>query len=135
MLRADTSPTTPPDSRPYYYRVRKSWEDKSSQIAACVILQNAKNIADLNEGYSVFDEDGKCVYGLAMEQQTFTPYPVRITIPDLNYRHGPNTSYPSWGYIPVGVYTIVDEQDGWGLLKAYAQNRNGWIKLSYAQKL
>jgi hypothetical protein len=29
----------------------------------------------------------------------------------------------------------VDEQDGWGLLKAYADQRNGWIKLSYTTKL
>jgi hypothetical protein len=33
------------------------------------------------------------------------------------------------------VYTIVDEQDGWGLLKAYAEKRNGWISLAYAKKL
>ena len=51
------------------------------------------------------------------------------------YRKGPSTSYDSYGYIEPGVYTIVDEQDGWGLLKAYAQNRNGWIKLSYTTKL
>jgi hypothetical protein len=33
------------------------------------------------------------------------------------------------------VYTIVDEQDGWGLLKAYAEKRNGWVKLSYTEKV
>lgn len=37
--------------------------------------------------------------------------------------------------IPVGIYTIVDEQDGWGLLKAYAEGRNSWIKLSYTEKV
>ena len=132
---AVTSQSSTPVSTTKYYRVRKSWSEKSSQIAACVILQNAKNIADLNEGYSVYDEDGKCVYGPALEGETFTPYLVKVSIPDLNYRKGPSTSYASWGYIPVGVYTIVDEQDGWGLLKAYASERDGWIKLNYAQKL
>lgn len=37
--------------------------------------------------------------------------------------------------IEPGAYTIVDEQDGWGLLKAYAEKRNGWIKLSYTSKV
>jgi hypothetical protein len=41
----------------------------------------------------------------------------------------------AYGYIPVGVYTIVDEQDGWGLLKAYADQRNGWISLAYTKRL
>ena len=41
----------------------------------------------------------------------------------------------SYGYIEPGVYTIVDEQDGWGLLKAYAEKRNGWVKLSYTGKV
>lgn len=63
------------------------------------------------------------------------PYLVRISISDLNYRKGPGTFYASYGYIEPGVYTIVDEQDGWGLLKAYADKRNGWIKLSYTEKV
>jgi hypothetical protein len=38
------------------------------------------------------------------------------------------------------VFTIVEEASGagatkWGLLKAYKQNRNGWISLDYAAKL
>ena len=45
-----------------YYRVRKSWEDRNSQIGAFTIFQNAKNMADLNPGYAVFDEDGKQMY-------------------------------------------------------------------------
>jgi hypothetical protein len=69
------------------------------------------------------------------EKSSEYPYLVRITIPDLNYRKGPSTSYDSYGYIEPGVYTIVDEQDGWGLLKAYADKRNGWVKLSYTTKL
>ena len=59
----------------------------------------------------------------------------KVSISDLNYRKGPSTSYDSYDYIPVGVYTIVDEQDGWGLLKTYADQRNGWIRLSYTTKL
>ena len=60
---------------------------------------------------------------------------MRISISDLNYRKGPSTSYESYGYIEPGVYTIVDEKDGWGLLKSYADKRNGWIKLSYTERV
>jgi hypothetical protein len=69
------------------------------------------------------------------EKATEFPYLVRITISDLNYRKGPSTSSASYGYIEPGVYTSVDEQDGWGLLKAYAEKRNGWVKLSYTEKV
>ena len=129
-----TQPTTPtPVSTTKYYRVRKSWSDKSSQIGAFTILQNARNCVDANPGYAAFDDNGNQVYPVV--QSTFTPYLVKVSITDLNYRKGPSTTYASYGYIPVGVYTIVDEQDGWGLLKAYADKRNGWISLAYAKRI
>ena len=126
-----TSTTPTPVSSTKYYRVRKSWAEKSSQIGAFTVFQNAKNCVDANPGYATFDDNGNQLY----PETAFASYLVRITISDLNYRKGPSTSYDSYGYIEPGVYTIVDEQDGWGLLKAYAQNRNGWIKLSYTTKL
>ncbi len=127
------TPETPVQPTTKYYRVRKSWAEKSSQIGAFTVFQNAKNCVDANPGYAAFDDDGNQVY--PETQKAFTPYLVRITISNLNYRKGPSTAYDSYGYIEPGVYTIVDVQDGWGLLKAYAQNRNGWIKLSYTTKL
>lgn len=42
------------------YRVRKTWEDAKSQIGAYKSLDNAK--AACKDGYSVFDENGNCVY-------------------------------------------------------------------------
>lgn len=44
------------------YRVRKSWDDTGSQLGAFEILSNAKVLADDNEGYKVFDSDGKQIY-------------------------------------------------------------------------
>lgn len=60
---------------------------------------------------------------------------VRITARSgLNVRSGPGTGY---GVVKTlaygGAYTIVEEQDGWGLLKAYADRRNGWICLAYTE--
>lgn len=45
-----------------FYRVRKCWDDKDSQIGAFTVLTNAKKCADKNEGYFVYDNDGNQVY-------------------------------------------------------------------------
>lgn len=50
-----------PDTKPIY-RVRKSWTDVTSQLNAYYNLELAKEDADNHPGYSVYDEDGKCVY-------------------------------------------------------------------------
>jgi len=45
-----------------YYRVRKTWPDKKSQLGAYRILSNAKRKADSNPGYFVFTDDGTPLY-------------------------------------------------------------------------
>lgn len=51
------------------YRVRKDWNDASSQIGAYSVLDNAKNNCPI--GYSVFDSNGKVVF--SNNQQINTP--------------------------------------------------------------
>lgn len=65
----------------------------------------------------------------------FESYKVRVVVTNLNIRSGPSTNHRSLGHVEPGVYTIVDEKDGWGLLKAYSANRNGWIYLRYANRV
>ena len=48
-----------------YYRIRKSWEDSKSQIGAYKSLENAKK--DWEEGYIIFDWNGKQVYPVITE--------------------------------------------------------------------
>ena len=127
-----------------YYRVRKTWADKKSQLGAYRVLSNAKAKVDENSGYSVFDNDGNVVYApsaakteTSTETVPFEPYRVRIRINNLNIRKGPGTNYGKTDqYTGVGVFTIVTESDGtgaskWGKLKSGA----GWISLDYATKL
>ena len=65
----------------------------------------------------------------------FQPYLVKVAVNALNIRSGPGTKYAKVGCIKTyGIYTIVEEQDGWGLLKSYQKNKDGWIKLSYTEK-
>ena len=47
---------------PVYYRVRKTWEDKASQLGAFRVLLYAKQCADKNPGYAVFNESGIQIY-------------------------------------------------------------------------
>ena len=72
-----------------------------------------------------------------MESLTLSaPYMVRVSIPDLNIRRGPGTDFPKTGkFTGVGVFNIVEEKDGWGLLKAYQEKRNGWISLAFTTRM
>lgn len=75
--------------------------------------------------------DAKAAVTGSTTAPVFTPYLVNIDVAVLNVRKGPYTSYPITTQVRKGgVYTIVDEQDGWGKLKSGA----GWIYLGYTSK-
>ena len=100
---------------------------------------NAKECADKNPGYSVFDVNGVNIYTpkTTAPAALDVPFLVRITITDLNIRKGPGTDYDRTQFIPVGVYTILEVKSGkgstagWGRLKSGA----GWISLDYATRI
>ena len=59
-------------------------------------------------------------------------YKVKVTVDALNIRKGPGTKYGTNGVIRNGgVYTIVQEDNGWGKLASGA----GWISLKYTKKI
>ena len=69
-------------------------------------------------------------------------YTVRVRITDLNIRKGHGTDYVNYSEpIPRGTYTIVEEcsglgsTKGWGLLKSYKNERNGWISLDFVERV
>lgn len=128
---SDTSQTvTATTNTDNLYRVRKSWSDSKSQIGAYKSLDSAKSVADKNNGYYVFDGKGNIVY-----PKTESSYMVKITADVLNVRQGAGTSYPVVNTVKQNeVYTIVEESNGWGLLKAYRKDRNGWISLNYTER-
>ena len=62
----------------------------------------------------------------------FEPYKVKVSVNTLNYRSGPGTQYKVNGQIKKNqVYTIIEENNGWGKLKSGA----GWISLGYVKKV
>ncbi len=123
------------------YRVRKTWEDTKSQKGAFVNLENAKRCADKYK-LTVYDEYGKAVYssnGAAGDNGD--SFKVRVTVPDLRIRKGAGIDNPYWKgkYTGEGVFTIVETKTGkgstkgWGLLKSYEKERNGWISLDFCE--
>ena len=119
-----------------WYRVRKSWQNAASQKGAFHDLTYAKQCADANPGYVVFDPAGKAVYPVT--QTSSVPYAVRVSINDLNIRKGPGTNYAKTGqYTGKGVFTIVAEsagagsKKGWGKLKSGA----GWVSLDFCTRV
>ena len=109
------------------YRVRKSWSDANSQIGAFTNLDNAKQLVNKNPNYYVFNSSGKLVYPVQEKR-------VKITASLLNVRKSADMNSKVVTTVPKNmVYTIVEEQDGWGLLKSYQKKRDGWISLKYTQ--
>lgn len=67
----------------------------------------------------------------AQQNTSSTNYTVKITADVLNVRSGPGVENGINTSVKKGeVYTIVEENNGWGKLKSGA----GWIKLSYTTK-
>ena len=119
------------------YRVRKTWKDVKSQKGAFYDLSNAKKCADKNNGYSVFDENGKAVYTSKAMNST-SSFKVQISISDLNIRKGPGTNYATTGkFTGKGVFTIVETKQGTGSAKGWGKLKSGagWISLDYATKI
>ena len=65
-----------------------------------------------------------------IEKEGFKAYTARVTANVLNVRSGPGTGYKVVTTVKKNeVYTIVEEKNGWGLLKS----RAGWISLKYVK--
>ena len=120
----------PYDGKPaQFYRVRKTWQNASSQIGAYSILANAKAAADkAGSAYGVFDWNGKEVYRPSGPK---VPYLARVKS-ETEIRKGPGTGYgKARRKCPVGIFTIVEVKGDWGRLKSGA----GWIQLSKTEKI
>lgn len=60
-----------------------------------------------------------------------TPYKISTKGKSINVMKGPGSSYALVKTVSKGVYTIVEEQNGWGKLKSGM----GWIDLSLVEKM
>lgn len=86
--------------------------------------------------------DGICGPKTWAALESFKPsnnqsYTAKVTARSgLNVRKEPNTRSKIVNTLVYnGVYTIVEEQNGFGLLKSYSSGRNGWVSLQYMKRL
>lgn len=107
------------------------------EVAAEVVAGKWGNGQDRTDRLSNAGYDPKVVQNrvnqlLFTGGATNTPYQIMITAPALNVRVGPSTSEKVVKTLvnDKNVYTIVEENDGWGKLKSGL----GWVLLSHTAK-
>lgn len=76
-----TYEAVPVEEPEHWYRIRKSWDDPASQIAANKNLEQIK--AGCPEGYSVFDWNGNCVYYNGGGEFVTEAYPLEKFVRDI----------------------------------------------------
>lgn len=115
--------------------IKKNWYVKSDPTGDRVVLSKSE------DGKNNINSPVNAKYLKLVKPKSDVPYKVYVSIDDLNIRKGPGTNYGKSGVTGIGVFTIVEVQNGtgsnsgWGLLKAYQKNRNGWISLDYCKKV
>lgn len=131
---SQTSRPTPGTSN-QLYRIRKSWNDASSQLGAYSSLDRAKKAWKV--GYYVFDINGNVVYPIPFDSSSSNikqkTYQVKL-LDNLNIRKTPNGAIVQQNGAKKGyVYTIVETQGTWGRL----MSGSGWISVSdkYVKKV
>ena len=108
---ADPTPAPSP-SKTYWYRVRKSWENASSQIGAYSNYENAVNACKkAGPEYKVFDEEGKALYpDTQVTKYSFTVGQEVKLVPGSKYSSG--QPIPSWLFDKEKLYVRKDNGDG-----------------------
>lgn len=115
-------PSAPATEEKIIYRVRKTWEDKASQIGAYAVLDNA--IKACPAGYSVYDPEGRDVYsvkgGSITPAESYDPakkgkYAVTARA-GLHLRTGPSTMAGSLEVMPEAAR-----------VRCYGYYTKGWL--------
>ena len=141
-----SAPTSIPQGYTIYYAAVKMGEDSPSihKYSTALPAQTEQDIYSIYyflKGDSTHLDSKLTVFNVEIKEPkqqqpiSSTSFVVRINTDELNVRTGPGVNYPVVTALKEGgAYTIVEEQNGWGLLKAYQKNRNGWINLSYTKR-
>jgi N-acetylmuramoyl-L-alanine amidase CwlA len=88
------------------YRVRKEWKDVASQIGAFKDLASAKDMADKNKGFEVYDKDGKVAYTPKVEA---SKTPVKEPVKPVTPKPTPKPPVKPKAVLPKGVFKQGDK--------------------------
>lgn len=93
-IQGKATTTETKEEKKSLFRVRKTWEDAKSQLGAYSTFEAAKKACP--EGYSVFDENGKCLYtNKKTETKTEVKPAIKTEKIDVTYR-----TYTSGRWLP-----------------------------------
>ena len=115
--------------------LRKKWYVKADVKGDRVIIDKSE------DGKNAINSPVNAKYLKLVQVKSDVPYLVYVPVNNLSIRKGPGTTHDKNGVTGIGVFTIVEVQNGvgsntgWGLLKGYQKNRNGWISLDYCKKV
>lgn len=115
--------------------MKQRWYVKADPTGDRVVINKSE------DGKYAINSPVNAKYLKIVKPKTNLPYLVHVSIDYLNIRKGPGTNYDKVGQTGIGVFTIVEIQNGpgsnsgWGLLKAYKKNKDGWISLDYCKKV
>lgn len=133
--------TVQPVQEKKYYRVRKTWENTKSQIGAYEILDNAKKAADQNQGYYVFDSDGKLVYPISkpklvpiIDNKKETKLAIGDTIKLLTNTYYNGKKIPAWVHKQILYYRGEDNR-GWKFSTKKAGAVTGVVKAGMLERI
>lgn len=115
--------------------LKKNWYVKADPAGDRVVINKSE------DGKNAINSAVHAKYLKVVCPKSDVPYLAYVSINNLSIRKGPGTNFDKTGVTGVGVFTIVEVQNGtgsntgWGLLKSYQKNRNGWISLDYCKKV
>ena len=115
--------------------IKKNWYVKSDPAGDRVVLGKSE------DGKNNINSPVNAKWLKVVSAKSDVPYLAYVAIKNLAIRKGPGTNFDKTGVTDSGVFTIVEVQNGvgsnagWGLLKSYQKNRNGWISLDYCKKV
>ena len=116
---------------------------KTVKEATSIVMKEYEKPADQSESALMSRVNyAQTFYNKFVSGNTNTPFIVKVSVPNLNIRKGPGSDQPLTGKVTgMGSFTIVEiaagkgSTIGWGLLKSYSQNRDGWISLDYVERV
>ena len=114
------------------YRVRKSWANTKSQIGAFSTLKNAKDMADKNKGYYVFDGGGKKVYTPASSSAPVSKNTVTVKGKTTYIRAEGHCKAKGLKAVAVGTKLTWKKDDtyGWSYVTTTDGKVSGWLQNS-----
>lgn len=141
----EMKPTTSYPKTPFKVKtlVRTSYYEKPSKEEKILgkISKGTYTIVEVSNGFGKLKsgkgwiwiaDPTKCKILDTVNPSSFKRYSVKVDIDDLKIRKGPGSKYEWTGlYTGKGVFTIIDEKNGWGKLKS----KVGWIRLDRTKKM